>query len=205
MHTVERACALDLGWLLIVDYDNGRARLLSPTAAQEWARTSAVAPVPRIGWEPSWSTHEVSLAWEPVPRPGRRALFTAALGVAVMSIAARIGARRKRMRRMLAVVRWACAWARRPASTAVAAETVNAVRYWGFVPWRMACLESSVATVVALTLQGRSVSWHHGVRCDPIVLHAWVSVTGTPVGEPVSTLRCTTLETITSQTNEEHP
>lgn len=204
MPTRERACALDLGWLLVVDYDNGRTRLLSPQAAEEWQRTCTVPPVPRVAWVPSWSTHEVPLAWEPSPRAGGRAQFTAVLGVAVMSIVSGAGARRKRMRRMLAVVRWLCARARYPASTAVAVETLNAVRGLGFVPGRMACLESSVATVIALAFQGRSVAWHHGVRCDPIVLHAWISVNDTPVGEPVSTLRCTKLLTITSKTNEEH-
>ncbi|MFE9246149.1 lasso peptide biosynthesis B2 protein [Nocardiopsis sp. NPDC006938] len=204
MPTRERACLLDLGWLLVVDYDNGRTRLLPPQAAEEWQRTCIFPPVPRVAWTPSWSTHEVPLAWEPSPRAGGLAQLTAVLGVVMMSIISCVGARRKRMRRMLAVVRWSCARARCPASTTVAVETLNAVRGLGFVPGRMACLESSVATVIALALRGRSVAWHHGVRCDPIGLHSWISVNDTPVGEPVSTLRCTKLLTITSHTMEEH-
>ncbi|WP_275040782.1 lasso peptide biosynthesis B2 protein [Nocardiopsis salina] len=178
---------------------------MSPTAAHTWARTRSVPAVERVGWSPSLSTHEVPLEGEPSPRAGGRALITAALGVVLMVIAANVGARRKRMRRMLALLRWASALARDGASIPEATEAVNAVRRFGFLPWRMACLETSVATVIALALRGRSVTWHHGVRCDPLVLHAWVSVNGIPVAEPLSTLRCTTLLTIASKTDEEHP
>ena len=83
-------------------------------------------------------------------------------------------------------------------------ETMNAIRHFGFLPGRIACLESSVATVVALALSGRSVTWHHGVRCDPLVLHAWASLDGVPVSEPESTSRCAKLLTTTSEPNKEH-
>ncbi|WP_344899636.1 lasso peptide biosynthesis B2 protein [Actinomadura meridiana] len=116
-----------------------------------------------------------------------------------MLIVARAGARHKRMRRMVSLVRLASAVTRREASAVHAEEAVAAVQHFGFLPGRMACLESSVATVVALALEGRAVTWHHGVRCDPIVLHAWISVGGVPVAEPPSTLRCTPLLTIASK------
>lgn len=107
------------------------------------------------------------------------------------------------MRRMVALVSSAARAARRVASVASVEETMNAVRHFGFLPGRIACLESSVATVVALALRGQGVSWHHGVRCDPLVLHAWVSLDGVPVGEPESTSRCAKLLTLTSETNKE--
>lgn len=47
-------------------------------------------------------------------------------------------------------------------------------------PGRIACLESSMATVVVLALSGQGVSRHHGVRCDPLVLRAWVWLDGVP-------------------------
>ncbi|GAB3206079.1 hypothetical protein GCM10027294_07170 [Marinactinospora endophytica] len=200
----ERACALDHGWLLVVDYATGRTRLLAPAVADRWREASAEPPVPRVPWEPSWSTHEVPLGWEPPPRVSARALLAAGLGVVVMLIVATIGARRRRMRRMVGLVRRASSIPRCIATSALAEETVNAVRHFGFLPGRMACLESSVAAVVAIALQGRAVAWHHGVRCDPIVLHAWISVGGTPVAEPPSTRRCAKLLTIAPEKNKEH-
>lgn len=93
MGTRERACLLDLGWLLVVDHESGRTRLLPPTVAFTWARTSSVPTVERVGWPPSLSTHEVPLEGEPPPRARGRALVTAALGMALMVIAANVGAR----------------------------------------------------------------------------------------------------------------
>lgn len=202
--THERACALDSGWLLTVDYGTGATRLLPPAAAERWKASSRTPPVPRAPWTPSWSTHEVPLGWEPAPRVSGGTLAAAGLGVLVTLLVAHIGPRRRQMHRMITLIHRISVLAKRKAAYVHAEEMVHAVRHFGFLPVRMACLESSVATVVALALQGRSVTWHHGVRCDPIVLHAWVSLDGAPVAEPLSTLRCATLLTITSETDEEH-
>jgi hypothetical protein len=64
-------------------------------------------------------------------------------------------------------LRDACAWA----ST-----------YW---PGRAACLETSLAVVIAATLARRRLHWCLGARFDPPATHAWAQTTdGTPVGEP---------------------
>lgn len=194
--TNERVCALDDGWLLVVDYTSGTTKLLNPAAARYRCAYSDRPPVPRIRWAPSWSTHEVPLAWEPPPRVPPRALAAAGAGLLATLTVARAGTRSRRMRRMIGLVRSAARTVRRGASAASVEETMNAIRHFGFLPNRIACLESSVATVVALALQGRGVTWHHGVRCDPLVLHAWVSVDGEPVGEPESTSRCAHLLTV---------
>lgn len=199
----ERACALDAGWLLVVDYANGTTRLLAPVAAERWCQNSVTPPVPRVRWAPSWSTHEVPLAWEPPPRVSPRALAAAGVGLLVTLAIAKAGARGRKMLRLLRLVRWASKLARRATPATRAEEMVNAVRHFGFLPGRVACLESSVATVVALALRRRTATWHHGVRCDPIVLHAWISINGVPVAEPPSTARCAKLLTITSETNKE--
>lgn len=201
--TSERACALDEGWLLVVDYASGKTRLLDPIAAKRWCQTSSTSPVPRVRWAPSWSTHEVPLAWEPPPRVSWRALATAGVGVLVTLTTAKVGTRGRKMHRLLRLVWWVSKLPRRATPATRAEEMVNAVRHFGFLPSRIACLESSVATVVALALQGWTVTWHHGVRCDPIVLHAWISINGVPVAEPPSTARCAKLLTITSETNKE--
>lgn len=198
----ERACSLEHGWLLVVNYTTGRTRLLAPSVADRWRETSTESPVPRVPWTPSWSTHQVPLGWEPPPRVGFRALMVAGLGVLVMLVVAKSGPKSKRMFRTVRLVRWVSLMKRRRASASLAEETVNAVRHFYFLPWRMACLESSVATVIALALKGRSATWHHGVRCDPIMLHAWISVGGVPVAEPASTSRCADLLTITSEKKE---
>jgi hypothetical protein len=50
----------------------------------------------------------------------------------------------------------------------------------------MACLEESVAAMVALSLAGRRADWRHGIASDPVRMHAWIEAAGQPVGEPAS-------------------
>ncbi|MGQ0777106.1 MAG: lasso peptide biosynthesis B2 protein [Pseudonocardiales bacterium] len=56
-----------------------------------------------------------------------------------------------------------------------------------FFPARIACLEESVAAMLALGLAGYRASWCHGVAADPLRLHAWIEAGGKRVGEPAST------------------
>ncbi|MFD7072834.1 lasso peptide biosynthesis B2 protein [Nocardioides sp. NPDC057577] len=89
-----------------------------------------------------------------------------------------------------------------PAATLSEAErsVLNIRRMGRWFPGRVACLEESVATTVALALLGRSVTWCHGGASDPVRLHAWVQVrscgTGVAAAEPESTSRYTILRTI---------
>src|SRR5699024_6444927 len=96
------------------------------------------------------------------------------------------------------------------AATLTEAETLClAVRRVGlFLPTRVACLEESVGTVVALALRGRHVVWCHGVSGDPIEFHAWLRTQkGEPIAQPPSTSRFLALLTIphTMTTEEKVP
>ncbi|ADD43891.1 lasso peptide biosynthesis B2 protein [Stackebrandtia nassauensis] len=68
----------------------------------------------------------------------------------------------------------------RQAVTVLAA--IDAACRW--VPVRAACLERSIAAVVLLRLRRRRVEWCHGIKTQPVALHAWIQVDGRPVGEP---------------------
>lgn len=76
----------------------------------------------------------------------------------------------------------------RPASPAEAARAVAAAdaaadRY----PGRAACLERSLAAVVAAAAARRRVDWVLGAAEDPCRFHAWVEVDGVLVGRPPGT------------------
>ncbi|WP_198659151.1 lasso peptide biosynthesis B2 protein [Nocardiopsis sp. FIRDI 009] len=199
MTNTQRACELDGEWLVVVDYRNGSTRLLDSVAAERWRRSSDVAPVKRVPWTPSRSINEVPMGWDPPPPVPLRTLAAVGVGLLVTMVAAVLGPRKRRMRRLVGLVRFATCLSWEQASAPLVEESVNAVRHYGFLPARIACLESSVAVVVSLVFQGRKVTWHHGVRSDPLVLHAWLSIDGEPVAEPPSTRRCATLLTIPSQ------
>lgn len=74
----------------------------------------------------------------------------------------------------------------------------GAVRWVGlFLPARVACLEESVGTFLALALLRRHVTWCHGVATDPVEFHAWLRTTdGYLVAEPASTRRFQALLTV---------
>ncbi|MEV2276248.1 lasso peptide biosynthesis B2 protein [Nocardiopsis sp. NPDC049922] len=203
MTNLERACELDGGWLVVVDYLNGSTRLLDPVAAERWRCSSDVYSVKRVPWAPSRGTHEVPFGWEPPPPVSLRVRAAVGVGLMATVAAAKLGPRRKRMRRLVRLVYLAASLPRAYAVKSLVEEAANAVRYYEFLPMRIACLESSVAVVVALALQGRKVTWHHGVRPDPVVLHAWVSLDGEPVAEPPSTRRCAALLTIPTQNTKD--
>ncbi|MER7951951.1 lasso peptide biosynthesis B2 protein [Streptomyces sp. NPDC096079] len=52
-------------------------------------------------------------------------------------------------------------------------------------PGRIACLEISLATVLATALTGRRASWVLGARRLPDAAHAWVDTAEGPVGHDV--------------------
>lgn len=72
----------------------------------------------------------------------------------------------------------------REATTEEAAAARDGVLWaaWWF-PGRAACLEISMATVVACALRRRAIEWHLGVTVTPPSSHAWVTAQGVPVGE----------------------
>ncbi|WP_236700605.1 lasso peptide biosynthesis B2 protein [Allosalinactinospora lopnorensis] len=72
----------------------------------------------------------------------------------------------------------------KPATLNEAAAAVAASRtaaHW--FPGRAACLETSLAAVIAALLLRRSLGWCIGARLMPYAAHAWVEAQGHPVGE----------------------
>ncbi len=54
-----------------------------------------------------------------------------------------------------------------------------------WVPFRVACLERSLAALLVLVARGQATTWHVGVRTEPLAMHAWlVDAAGYPLGEP---------------------
>lgn len=156
---------------------------------------TAAAPVvvlPVTG--PSWGTQEapgalpqrrpLSLTWAPL----------AACALATVLLVRVAGRPTRAFSRLLRLVRIAAQVARRPIRDVDAVTVLDCVRVIGRVsPFRTACLEETVAAMLALAITGRRAGWCHGIAADPIRLHAWLSLDGCPVGEPTSTLRFTPL------------
>jgi hypothetical protein len=74
---------------------------------------------------------------------------------------------------------------RPPATTAEAQAAVNGARRASrYFPGRAACMENSLAAVLAGLLHRRKTDWCIGARTLPYTTHAWVEAEDTPVGEP---------------------
>lgn len=132
--------------------------------------------------EPSWGTH-VSPAALAAVQPAPWAWYPLAAWALLTTLALRqLGPRRRQFTRLQAA-----AFRRtrgRPADMPTAVAALRAVRRLSrWIPARAACLEESVAAVLALRVTGRSVTWRHGVATDPIRLHAWLEVDSRPVDE----------------------
>ncbi|HSD56132.1 MAG TPA: lasso peptide biosynthesis B2 protein [Candidatus Saccharimonadales bacterium] len=56
-------------------------------------------------------------------------------------------------------------------------KAVQGIKYLG----RLACLESSYASALALALKKRHVDWHVGASFYPVGYHSWIEAEGTPV------------------------
>lgn len=120
---------------------------------------------------------------------GARAIAAIAVTLTIRSA----GARGRAFARLVLLTRSAADGCR-AASQQEAETALLAVRWTAqFVPARMACLEESVAVMVALAFGGRRADWRHGIACDPVRMHAWIEVQGQPVGEPASTSAYTPL------------
>ena len=166
--------------------------LLAPTEADEprpWpAYDTRIGPT-----RPSWGTQEVPGALAPAPRFSRVWAPAAAFALLTVHLVRVTGRRSRGFARMLRLVH-ATRLAQRAASPTQAARVLDCVRVIGRLsPFRTACLEETVAAMLALAMTGRRAGWCHGIAADPIRLHAWLSLDGCPVGEPTSTLRFTPL------------
>jgi Transglutaminase-like superfamily len=71
-----------------------------------------------------------------------------------------------------------------PATADQAAAALAAVRRASWLhPARTACLEESLAAVVAVRLRGRRVDWCIGARTLPFAAHAWIEAEGMRIGQ----------------------
>lgn len=167
-----------------------RKRGLLRVAAQphRW-RPVVCSPLSRA----SWGTHTVPVCLER-PLPDDHVSLAATLALAVTLAARCLGTTRRALQRLTRLVRWATTMARREATIADAETSILAVRCTARLwPARVACLEESIAAILVLAMTGRSATWCHGIAAEPVALHAWIEVNGSPVAEPPSTERFTAI------------
>lgn len=133
-------------------------------------------------------------------------VVAAALALCIVLAGKHLGRRERTMLRLITLMAWTLRLPTVPATNDEAEQQVRRIRRLARgLPSRVACLEESIAATVALALQGKSVTWCHGVAADPFTFHAWVrtdiaeggtSRVGMPVAEPDSTNRYTILRAI---------
>ncbi len=167
---------------VLVDLKEGTLHAVTGAGRRAWADRAAVGRSAQACWGTGEVPARLALTASP---PGWR---LRALGSLALTLLAReAGPRRRRFARM-ATLAGAATVRRRPADAVQAEASLRAVRrVAGVVPARVACLEESVAALVALALAGFGAQWRHGVATDPVRLHAWIEVDGNPVDEPAST------------------
>jgi len=192
--------------IILLNVRTGRVQALAGTAGARWrGRHPRAAPVPVKAAVPSWGTSEAAAALPAFDVPPAAWAARALAAIAVTLIARSAGARRRAFARMARLARTASS--PRTAATPNEAEVALwAVRWTAqFVPARIACLEESVAALVALALAGRYADWRHGIASDPVRMHAWIEAGGHPVGEPPSTSAYTPLIRVPPLREQEAP
>ncbi|MBV9012714.1 MAG: lasso peptide biosynthesis B2 protein [Pseudonocardiales bacterium] len=141
----------------------------------------------------SWGTQTVPVRLEQ-PSTSDHFSLAATAALAITLAVRHLGTTHRALRRLTCLARWATTIARREASVAEAEKSILTVRRTARLwPARIACLEESIAATLALALTGRRATWCHGVATDPIALHAWIEVGGSPAAEPPSTERFTAI------------
>jgi len=109
--------------------------------------------------------------------PANRAIGLAAFAAAVVLLRLPFG----RLTRIVARVKRRCRRAATPAEAETAVAAARAAGRW--FPGRAACLENSLAAVLAAAARGQGVDWCIGARFAPFASHAWIETDGHPVGE----------------------
>lgn len=73
-------------------------------------------------------------------------------------------------------------WCTRDATQQEAERLLDATHTIGRI-WigRLACLEESYSTALAMGIKRRRVAWHKGIRFDPLEFHSWIEAEGHPV------------------------
>ncbi len=116
-------------------------------------------------------------------------------GAAILAVAALHGLG---FRRLTALVRRLAGSTRRPAREAEILTALRAIDAGASrLPFRVACLERSLAAVLWLGARRLGVTWQVGVRTPPFSMHAWLAdASGAIIGEPDSMLTYQPLLTI---------
>ncbi|MFI2362643.1 lasso peptide biosynthesis B2 protein [Promicromonospora sp. NPDC019610] len=189
-----RVCAFD-SVTIRIDYATGRITAATGTTAEAWAEAPGVIHGAR--WGLSFGTEEADVELRSTPRPSVRH-GVAAVAALIVTLAVRsLGPSERAMSRLTNLVATASGLTTTPPTSDEAEQAVCAVRWASqWAPFRVACLEESVAAVLVLAAHRRSVTWCHGVAPDPVQFHAWIQTHGSPVAEPPTTSRYTVLRAI---------
>lgn len=118
-------------------------------------------------------------------RPSPAATLLGAAAALVVGLALRV----LPFARVTFGARWLVSRARHSATDREVLRVLRAIDSGArFVPFRVACLERSLAAVLVLGLRRRAVTWCQGVRTPPFASHAWLDdKAGEPIGEPTTT------------------
>ncbi|WP_109508925.1 lasso peptide biosynthesis B2 protein [Nocardioides speluncae] len=88
----------------------------------------------------------------------------------------------ERTRHSVAAITSQCQRPADPARVGSLLQAVDAAAIW--MPFRVACLERSLAVALVFAVRGRGVTWCVGVRTQPLAMHAWLcDISGEPIGE----------------------
>ncbi|MGI5187668.1 lasso peptide biosynthesis B2 protein [Promicromonospora sp. CA-289599] len=189
-----RVCAFD-SVTIRVDYTTGRITAATGATAEAWAQAPGV--IHRARWGLSFGTDEADVEPGPTARPTVRDSVAAAAALVVTLAVRSLGQSARAMSRLTVLAATAARLTATPSHADEAERVVSAVRWASrWLPFRIACLEESIAAVLVLAARRRSVTWCHGVAPDPVQFHAWIQTHGSPVAEPPTTSRYTVLHTI---------
>lgn len=189
-----RVCAFD-SVTIRIDYATGRITAATGTTAAAWARAPGVIHGAR--WGLSFGTDEADVEPTPTSRPTVRDGVAAAVALIVTLAVRSLGPSERAMSRLTVLATTAAHLTATPSHDDEAERVVSAVRWASrWIPFRVACLEESIAAVLVLAARRRHVTWCHGVAPDPVQFHAWIQAHGSPVAEPSTTSRYTVLRTI---------
>lgn len=208
---------------LVVDYRGGDVLALTGQISRTWRQAAAVGTEDRSAvheelaargllvqgarprplargkaWELSFGAEEFDAGLTDIPEAPAWRLRCHTILALTLTVAVRwAGPRAEGMKRMLRLLECAHRATRQHADPEDAHAAVQSIRRAArWLPVRVACLEESVAAVLALALSRQAVTWCHGIANDPYTLHAWIMCNGEPVAEPASTSRYTILRTI---------
>ena len=119
--------------------------------------------------------------------PARVGAFSVLLGALVGWFVA-VALKWLSLAQIMSVSRWLARRCRRPATRDEALRALALMDAGArFVPYRVACLERSLGVLLLMGSRRLGITWCQGVRTSPFASHAWVELSGEPIGEPDTT------------------